>query len=174
MHNTELHNTYNHKIQNITYTIRERARGNQDLIQEGLTGAYTALQSDPQANSTYILNKAKWSMINYLRKGKSVDNGYHKRDKVKIIRYDQLVFDDDIFAAALSSKGVEPLDEQVIFKIDLIGFLKRLSRNERLFIKFKVRYGLSDCRIKKILGITFCTLKAMKVNIRKEIEVSFA
>lgn len=173
MQTLELHNTYNNKIQNIQYTISKQSRGDEDLIQEGLTGAYKALQSDPHANKTFMLKKAKWSMIDYLRKGKSVDNGHYKRKNLKVIRYDQLIFDDDIFASAISSKGVEPLDEQVIFKIDLVGFLKRLSRNERLFIRFKVRYGLSDVRVKRKLGITFDTLKAMKVNIRKEIMVSF-
>ncbi|MFH1721481.1 MAG: hypothetical protein ABH950_02620 [Candidatus Altiarchaeota archaeon] len=43
-----------------------------------------------------------------------------------------------------------------------------------MFIRYKVLDGLSDVRIKGILGVTFETLKAMKVNIRKQIGMSFA
>ena len=71
-------------------------------------------------------------MISSLEKGKSVDNGLYKRKNLKFSRYDQLVFDEGIFAAAVSSKGVEPVDERAIFRIDLTRFLKRLSRNERM------------------------------------------
>lgn len=169
-----LHNIYNQRIQDIHHIIHNQSNGNDDLKQEGLIGAYRAMEKDPHANKTFMLNKAKWSMVSFLRKGRSVDNGYHKREKVKVIRYDQLVFDDDIFAAAVSSKGVEPVDEQAIFRIDLTRFLKRLSCNERMFIRYKVMDGLSDVRIKRILGITFETLKAMKVNIRKQIQWSFS
>jgi len=43
-----------------------------------------------------------------------------------------------------------------------------------MFIRYKAMDGLSYVRIKKRLDITFETLKAMKVNIRKQIGVSFA
>ena len=99
-------------------------------------------------------------MASFLRKVRSIDNGFHKREKVKVIRYDQLVFDDGIFAAVAANKGLEPVDEQAIFRIDLTRFLKRLSCNERRFIRYKVMDGLSDVRIKRILGITFETMKA--------------
>jgi uncharacterized protein YjgD (DUF1641 family) len=63
--------------------------------------------------------------------------------------------------------------EQAIFRIDLGRFLEKLSHNERLFIQSKAMDGLSDPNIKRKLGITFETLKAMKVNIRKQIQSSF-
>ena len=113
-------------------------------------------------------------MVSFLRKGRSVDNGFYKRKNLKVIRYDQLLFDEGIFAAAVSSKGVEPVDEQAIFRVDLSRFLGKLSLNERYYIRFKVMDGLSDVRIKRILGITFETLNAMKVNIRKQIQLSFS
>jgi hypothetical protein len=34
--------------------------------------------------------------------------------------------------------------------------------------------GLSDVRIQRRLGVTFDALKAMKVNIRRQIQLSFA
>ena len=174
MNTHALENIYNQRIQDIQHIINNQSNGNDDLKQEGLLGAYQALNKDPHANNRFMLNKSKWSMVNFLRKGRSVDNGFHKRKNLKVIRYDQVVFDDDIFATAVSSKGIEPVDEQAIFRIDLARFLKRLSHNERRFIRYKVMDGLSDVRIKWILGITFLTMKAMKVNIRKQIGMSFA
>ena len=174
MNSNALQNIYNQRVQDIHHIIHNQANGNDDLKQEGLIGAYQSLKADPHANKRFILNKAKWSMVSFLRKGRSVDNGYHKRKNLKVIRYDQLLFDDGIFAAALSSKGVEPVDEQAIFRIDLCRFLEKLSCNERMFIRHKVMDGMPDVRIKRILGITFETLKAMKVNIRKQIQVSFS
>ena len=174
MNSHALQNIYNQRVQDIQHIIHNQSGGNDDLKQEGLIGVYKALSTDPNANNRFMLNKAKWSMVSFLRKGRSVDNGYYKREKVKVVRYDQLIFDDDIFAAAVSSKGIEPVDEQAIFRIDLCRFLKRLSRNERYYIRYKVMDGLSDVRIKRRLGISFETLKAMKMNIRKEIQVSFS
>jgi DNA-directed RNA polymerase specialized sigma24 family protein len=174
MNSQALEQIYNHRINDIHHIIHNQSNGNEDLKQEGLIGAYKALSTDPHANNRFMLNKAKWSMVSFLRKGRSVDNGFHKRKNLKVIRYDQLVFDDGIFASVVSNKGLEPVDEQAIFRIDLTRFLKKLSLNERYFIRFKVLDGLSDVRIKGKLGITFETLKAMKVNIRKQIQWSFS
>ena len=174
MNSQALENIYNQRIQDIEHIIHNQANGDDDLKQEGLIGAYRAIEKDPHANNRFMLNKAKWSMLFFLRKGRSVDNGFHKRKNLKVIRYEQLLSDDGIFAAAVSSKGVEPVDEQAIFRIDLARFLEKLSRNERYYIRFKVMDGLSDVRIKGRLGITFQTLKAMKVNIRKQIGTSFS
>jgi hypothetical protein len=113
-------------------------------------------------------------MVSSLRKGRSVDNGFYKRKNLKIIHYDHLPFEDGIFAEAVSGNGKEPVDDQAIFRIDLGRFLKKLSHNERLFIQSKAMDGLSDPNIKRKLGVTFETLKAMKVNIRKQIQLSFA
>ena len=113
-------------------------------------------------------------MVSSLRKGKSVDNGFYKRKNLKIIHYDHLPLADGVFAEAVSSSGKDPVDDQAILRIDLGRFLEKLSRNERLFIQSKAMDGLSDPKIKRKLGITFETLKAMKVNIRKQIQLSFA
>ena len=174
MNSQTLHNIYNQRLQDIEHIIHKQSNGNDDLKQEGLIGAYQALKEDPNANKTFMVNRAKWSMLSSLRKGRSVDNGFYKRKNLKVIRYDQLKCDDGIFATALSSKGVEPVDEQAIFRINLARFLERLSRNERYYIRFKVMEGLSDVRIKRRLDITFETLKAMKVNLRKQIQLSFS
>ena len=109
-----------------------------------------------------------------MRKGCSVDNGFYKRKNLKVIHYDQLPFDDGIFAAVLSSNRKESVDEQAIFRIDLQRLFDKLTRNERTYIKLKVMDGLSDVSIKKKLDITFTNIKEMKGNIRRQIQFSFA
>ena len=169
-----LHHLYSERLPEIEHIIDIESNGNADLKQEGLLGAYQALQNDPTATNRYLLNKSQWEMVSSIRKGKSVDNGFYKRKNLKIIHYDHLPLEDGIFAEAVSSNGQEPVDEQAIFRIDLGRFLENLSHNERLFIQSKAMDGLSDPNIKRKLGITFETLKAMKVNIRKQIQLSFA
>jgi DNA-directed RNA polymerase specialized sigma24 family protein len=169
-----LHNTYNEWLNDIEHIISIESNGNDDLKQEGLIGTFKALKTDPHANNRFMLNKAKWSMVSFLRKSRSVDNGFYKRKNLKVIRYNQLPSDDSIFAAAISNGDKDPVDEQEIFHIDLARFFEKLSQNERSFIRFKMMDGLSDVRIKMTLNISFETLRTMKTNIRKQIEMSFS
>ena len=59
-------------------------------------------------------------------------------------------------------------------RIDLARFLEKLSQNERSFIRFKMMDGFSDVCIKKRLGIPFETLRTMKANIGKQIQLTFS
>ena len=169
-----LQDTLTQRLKDIEHIINIESNGNDDLKQEGLIGAYKSLNANPHASNRFMLNKAKWSMVSFLRKGRSVDNGFYKRKNLKVIRYNQLPTDDGIFAAAVSNGDKDPLDEQVIFKIDLQRFLGKLSRNERSFIRYKMIDGLTDVGIKRRLGITYETIRAMKSNIRKQIQTSFS
>jgi DNA-directed RNA polymerase specialized sigma24 family protein len=185
-----LHNQYKERLNDIEHIINMESNGNDDLKQEGLLGAYQALQIDPYAKNRFLINKAKWEMVCSLRKGRSVDNGFYKRKNLKIIHYTQSPCEDGIFAAVVSSNGKEPVDEKAIFRVDLERFMKKLTPIERRFIRYKVMDGLSDVCIKRKVGISFktlsdvCikrkvgisfkTLKDMKENIRRQIELSFA
>jgi DNA-directed RNA polymerase specialized sigma24 family protein len=168
-----LHHLYNERLPEIEHIIDMESKESPDLRQEGLFGAYQALRTDPFGTDRFLLNKATWEMVSSWRKGKSVDTGFYKRKSLKIIHYDHLPTADGLFAEAVSSNGKEPVDEQAIFRIDLGRFLEKLSHDERLFIQAKAVDGLSDPKIKRKLGVTFNTLKAMKVNIRKQIQSSF-
>jgi DNA-directed RNA polymerase specialized sigma24 family protein len=115
----------------------------EDLRQEGFWGAYLALKKDTNATDRFLINKAKWEIGSFLRKGRSVDNGFYKRKNLKIIHYTQSPFEDGIFAAVISSNGKEAVDEQAIFRVDLERFMKKLTPIERRFIRYKVMDGLS-------------------------------
>ncbi|MBN1833903.1 MAG: hypothetical protein JW896_17515 [Deltaproteobacteria bacterium] len=168
-----LHRLYEERLPEIEKNIDRKSNGNADLRQEGLFGAYQALRNEPHGSKGFLLTKAKWEMVESWRRGKSVDNGFYKRKNLNIIHYQHLPLEEGIFAEAVSSNGKDPLDEHAIFRVDLGRFLEKISHNERLFIQAKAVDGLSDPKIKRRLGVTFDTLKAMKVNIRKQIQLSF-
>jgi hypothetical protein len=169
-----LHHLYSERLPEIEKIVDMESNGNADLRQEGLLGAYQALQTDPHGSKRFLLNKATWEMVSYLRKGKSVDTGFYKRKNLKIIHYDHLPLADGIFAEAVSSNGKDPVDEQAIFRVDLERLFDRLSGKETLYIRHKTMDGLSDNSIKRRMGITFPHLYEMKRNIRRQIELAFA
>jgi hypothetical protein len=95
----------------------------EDLRKEGFWGAYLALKKDTNATDRFLINKAKWEIGSFLRKGRSVDNGFYKRKDLKIIHYTQSPFEDGIFAAVIPDNGKYPVDEQAIFRVDLERFM---------------------------------------------------
>jgi len=173
MNTHSLNQVYAERLPEIENTIRAKANGNDDLKQEGLIGAYHALQNNPYGTRSFLLNKAKWQMVSYLRRGRSVDNGFYKRDQLNVFHYDGLPYDDGIFGAAVSNTGKAPVDEQAIFRVDLERFLNRLSRNEYLYVRYKTMDGMSDESIRSLLQVSFPQLYEFKRNIRKQIDLAF-
>jgi DNA-directed RNA polymerase specialized sigma24 family protein len=45
---------------------------NEDLAQETRIGIFKALKKDPDANTTYLKQTAKWQISNSLKKGEGV------------------------------------------------------------------------------------------------------
>ncbi len=169
-----LHQLYNERLPEIEKSIDIKSNGNADLRQEGLFGAYQALSIDPHGSKGFLLNKATWEMVSSWRKGKSIDTGFYKRKSLKLIHYDHLPLADGIFAEAFSSNGIDPVDEQAIFRVDLERFFDRLTSNETLYIRYKTMDGMPDVSIRKRLQITFPQLYEMKRNIRRQIGLAFA
>jgi hypothetical protein len=165
---------YNERLKNIEHIIDIQSADDPDMKQEGLLGAYLALRSQPTATDRYLLNKSQWEMVDSVRKGKSVDNGFYKRKDLKIIHYDQLPSGEGVFSAVFGEYAHEPVDEQAIFRISLERLFHRLSGNETLYIRYKTMDGMSDVSIRKRLQITFTQLYEIKRNIRRQIEITFA
>jgi hypothetical protein len=144
-----LENLYNERIKNIEPIINMETNDDEDLRQAGFWGAYQALKKDTNATDRFLINKAKWEIGSFLRKGRSVDNGFYKRKDLKIIHFNQSPCEDGIFAAVIPDNGKYSVDEQAIFRVDLERFMKKLTPIERRFIRYKVMDGLSDVCIKR-------------------------
>jgi hypothetical protein len=121
---------YNERLKNIEHIIDIQSADDPDMKQEGLLAACLALRSQPTATDRYLLNNSQWEMVDSVRKGKSVDNGFYKRKDLKIIHYDQLPSGEGVFSAVLGEYAHEPVDEQAIFRISLERLFQRLSSKE--------------------------------------------
>ena len=69
-----------------------------------------------------LLNPAYMVMVDSLRRGKSVDNGFYKRKDLQIIHYQHFP-EDGIIAETMCDKRV-PVDEEAIFIKGLCKFLR--------------------------------------------------
>jgi hypothetical protein len=98
----------NERLKDIEHIINIQSADDPDMKQEGLLAAYMALRSQPTATDRYLLNKSQWEMVDSVRKGKSVDNGFYKRKDLKIIHYDQLPSGEGVFSAVYGSTHMNP------------------------------------------------------------------
>jgi len=150
--------------------IRNIAKYDDDLVQEGLIGAYFALHSDQNATKRFMLNSGKWSIISEQRRGKSIDCGNcYKRD-LKIIHYQSLPFEDSVMADVALNDDSLSVEDQAIFNVDFERFTDQLSPNEYNYVKCKLLDGLPDDVARKKLGFKELTVKSMKRDIRKKLE----
>ncbi len=150
-----------------------RTMPNDDMAQEARIGIYEALKKDPDANNSFLKLQAKWRMGDFLRRGRSVDNGFYKRKNLKIIHYNQFPFGgDDILSNTFDNNRL-PLDELVINKICLDNFIGSLTKIEKDFIKSKLN-DWNNNKINKRLKISFTKMKEIRREIRFKIELAFA
>ena len=74
--------------------ILYNAEGKEDLQQEGLLGMWLSLQNDPNCKDRFIKNNVVWKMIQFARKGKSVDSdidSFKRREKhIELIKLDAI------------------------------------------------------------------------------------
>jgi len=143
------------------------------MRQEALIGMYEALKADPDGTDRYLVTRAKWNQLKYLRKGRSVDNGFYKRDELTLVHYDQLPAFDSVFAQVISLNGTAQLDEQVLDKICLERLLDDLSGPELEVFGYKVIDELYDIQIRKKLRIGNGRLEEIKAGIRYKIREAF-
>jgi DNA-directed RNA polymerase specialized sigma24 family protein len=170
----QLNAVFEEKFSEIEPAIRNIAKYDDDLVQEGLIGAYFALHSDPNATKRFLVNKAGWSIISEQRRGRSVDYGNcYKRD-LKIIHYQSLPFEDSVMADVALNDDSLSVEDQAIFNVDFERFTNQLSPNEYNYVKCKLLDGLPDDVARKKLGLKELTVREMKKNLRKRIDRYFA
>ncbi|MFC1885461.1 hypothetical protein ACFLZM_00165 [Thermodesulfobacteriota bacterium] len=168
----ELNMLTEQKIKVLTPHMRAQSRGDDDSFQEQCIGVYQALKKEPNATTRYLKNGAKWNLIRERQRGRSIDNGYWKRDRVKIIHLDQYNAE-EAASLILADMRSRPLDEQVIEKIAVERFFENLNYLERRFVGLKIE-DLSAKKIMQRMRITKNRLKRIKINIRLKIGEAFA
>jgi len=170
MTNQELNRLYEERLNTLAPYIRTFP--NEDMAQEARIGMYLGLKDDPNANNTYLKLRSRWKVSNSARKGTSVDNGFWKRHKVKMIHYDHAI-DDGVFSIIFKNRMTIPLDELVIDKIGLERFFEQLTELEKRIVNFRLD-GWTNQSIMKKLKISYCRMKEIKRGIRFKISLAFA
>lgn len=170
MTNQELNRIYEERINHLSPYIRRIS--NEDMAQECRIGIYQAIRNDPNANNTYLKQRSKWQMNNAGRKGRSVDNGFWKRDKIRIVHYDHSTTD-AIFLMIFKNRMTIPLEDLVIDKITTEGFFDTLTEIERMIVNYKLD-GLSDRKIEFRLNMSHIRFKRIRKEIRLKIRLAFA
>ena len=172
MNTQQLNSLYEERINTLAPYIRYKSDGNEDLMQEGNIGIYQVLSHHPNANNSFLKLQAKWRMISFLRRGRSVDNGFYKRKHLQILHYNQRSFDEGIVSTTFDNNRL-PVDEVVINKICLDNLIGSLTKIEKNFIEGKLK-GWNNSKINKVLRIPFTKMKEIKRQIRFKIKVAFA
>jgi hypothetical protein len=170
----ELHAQCTEKIQEFSGYLRNYAKQDDDLIQEGNIGIYNAIKEKggaSQIRESYFKTKMKFNIINHLKRGKSVDNGFYKRNTINIIPCDSV--NSDVSANILKDTYSKPVDEQVIDKIMLEKLLGSFSGIEQRFVYLRL-IGLTYLKIMKKLKLTQKMLAEVQNSVRHKINLTYA
>jgi len=71
----DINRLWDEKIRLISKQVRDIARGNDDLYQEGILGVREGLLRNPYAPDDHLIRAARWAMSHYKNRGCSLDNG---------------------------------------------------------------------------------------------------
>jgi hypothetical protein len=172
MTHQELNRLYEERMNHLAPYVRAMSGGNKDLGQQCAIGICQALSKDPHGNDRFLKNSAKWEMLNYLHRGRSVDNGFYKRENV-ISLHDNPLYDNGVLDMFIfKNKTSMPLDEMIIDKIHTERFFSMLTQLEKSFVNYRLE-GWSNSWIMEKLRISYSKLRNIKRKIRFKIELAF-
>jgi hypothetical protein len=149
-----------------------RTMPDEDMAQEARIGIFKALNKDPHANNTYLKQRAQWQMSSSRRRGRSVDNGFWKRDQITVFPYDHSN-EEGVFSSIFKNRMRIPLDELVIDKIGMERLYAMLTELEKLLVKWKLD-GWSDKKTETRLNISRRQFMKAREAIRFKIGLVFA
>jgi DNA-directed RNA polymerase specialized sigma24 family protein len=165
---------FENKLNTLMPYLVRTARGDADLIQEGIIGIWESMKSCPYAANKYHTTKAKWSIISVSRGvGRSVDipKQYPRKLPITLVHYDAIPenADADLSQAMLTDKNGLPLDEVVIRKMDFESFINTLTAAEADYIRYKMVDELPDRTAAAALSMSVEKLHALKTTLRGKI-----
>ena len=145
-----------------------------DQIQEKRISVYEAIKEKGggEIKDGFFRTRMKWAVINHQKAGKSVDNGFWKRDSIEIVRTDHLA-EKEASVNILKDMRGKPVDEQVIEKITFETFLKSLSEIEKRFVHLRI-VDWTYMKIMKKLKLTQEMLAEVQRSVRRKINAAYA
>lgn len=172
MENKQFDALYMERLNSLSPYIRSIP--DDDLRQEAYIGIFEALKNDINATDRYLKNRAMWKQGTALRKGRSVDNGFHRRDELEIVHYDQLTYYDNLFSQVIHENRSVSLDDLVMDKISLESLIEDMTRHEMDIFQYKVVDEMFDKDIRAKLGVDNQRYNQIKEAIREKIGKAFS
>ena len=147
---TNINELWNEKIGELSTRIRQIARGDDDLYQEGLLGLRDALLKDANVGNGYLIGTAKRRMRAYRNKGVSIDNG-DKRYRKNVV---PIYIDNGIsnFELAFPDSSYPP-DILALDRICAKKFYNLLNQSEAELVNARIQsYRESEARERLGIG----------------------
>ena len=152
MTDQELHKVFETRLPSMRSHINYNSEGKEDLKQEGMLGMWKSLKKDPACKDRFLKNGIHWNMLQFSRKGKSIDSDIKSFNRrildIEIVKTDGL--EQEVADFILQDKAL-PVDEVVIGKMAFERFLDSLNNLEKRFVLSKLREELRE-KLYKELG----------------------
>ncbi len=169
----ELQETFRDKLPMIKRFSQFMAGKNDDLYQEGLLSTWRGLLKDPQATGGYLRTRIKWRIRDVAISGSSVDKHHTTREDIEIFKSNYPVDIDENLSLQYVVNRYQPLDEQVIDKVDMERFLNSLDANEQDLVQYKLE-GMRDDEVRRELHVSYKRYYEIKRGLRPKIAEHFS
>ena len=168
----EVQETFNSKLNDIKRFIFYKIGANKDLQQEALLSVWTGLLKSPKATGAYLRTRLKWRVRDVAISGSSVDKPHTTRKDIELIRTTDFDIDDNLCLECLTNR-YQPMDEQVIDKVDTERFLNSLDYNEHQIVQYKLD-GMCDSEVIRELHMSYKRYYGIKRELKPKIAEHFS
>lgn len=157
------------KAKKLSIRVKRIARGDDDCYQQGMLGIRDGLLKDPCGTDSFLLESAKFAMLNYKNKGKSVDNGSKYPTKAKLLDGTMKTYRKNItivYADKMDLPDTSYMpDILTMDKVCADNFYRSLTQKETEFIKAystNRKGDFSDRKTRAKLGISISEYNRIK------------
>jgi len=167
-----LQRTFQDKHNTIKRFVFFKTGTNEDLRQESFLATWTGLLKDPNATDGFLRTRIRWRVHEVYKNSASINTLYREREDIKLIPVDSPDTKDEICFEYLINNH-QPLDDQVIAKVDTEKFLKSLDSNERKIVRYRLE-GMTRRDVIRKLRISRRRYSEIKLGLRPKIIAHFS
>jgi hypothetical protein len=169
----QLNVAFESRLPEISSSIDRIAGHDCDLKQEALLGVCNALKIDPQAPRNYLLNNARWNLLNSKQRGVSVDSERRKSEGFMLFKFEDYKYQDVLMSEIELRNKRDSVESIALYNICLEKFIDLLTPIELEFVRLKAVVDLAEYKVVEILGIKRLTLHSLRRTLRKKFDLAF-
>jgi len=170
------------KIKKLSKRIQILAMGDDDLYQEGILGLRKALLSNPNGKDSYLVSIARFAMLHYMDRGRSVDNGAIRPQKAKLKSGEIRTYQKDMLPVYLDDPKEQLELSAYTFPPDLLAidrmcsdlFYSSLNDEEADFIQTCKQLYLTNGIFRNLHAMDMLKISEHKFNrIKRDVKKKF-